>query len=519
MVAAAESPPYLKVPQVAEELKRTADIAVPGLAAGLVGYIRNLVLVACMGRLGTLELAGGALAIGFTNITGYSVLSGLAMGMDPLCSQAIGSGNSKLARHTLCQTILMLLLASALIGLLWANLEPLMLALRQRPDIANMAGVYCRFALPDLVASSLLHPLRIYLRSNGATWPLMWCTLFASLLHVPTAVFLSFTLRLGVPGIAISNFITNFCNVLFLVLYLFSISTISPEVDSTWAGCQWKSMNPWAAQDSIDLKLVATYEPDSDTVLTPLVSDHSSTCAVMEDWKRLLGLAIPSCLGVCLEWWWYEFMTILAGYLPSPHVALATAAIVIQTTSLMYTLPAALGASVSTRVGSELGAGRPHLARLAAIVAIGLALMGSSLGLILTTLGRQAWTRVFTSDREILDLTMAVLPVIGLCELANCPQTTSCGVLRGSARPGTGAAINFCSFYLVGAPAAVALGFVWKMGFVGLCYGLLAAQVACAVSILVVIYRTNWEIEWAKAKGLVGKFAGKDEEGPVITFV
>lgn len=52
-----------------------------------------MISVACMGRLGSLELAGGALAIGFTNITGYSVLSGLAMGMEPLCSQAFGSKN------------------------------------------------------------------------------------------------------------------------------------------------------------------------------------------------------------------------------------------------------------------------------------------------------------------------------------------------------------------------------------------------------------------------------------------
>lgn len=484
--------------------------------AGLVGYLKNLVLVACMGRLGTLELAGGALAIGFTNISGYSVLSGLAMGMDPLCSQAVGSGNSVLARQTLYRTILLLLLASAPISLLWANLEPLMLLLRQRPDIAEMAGVYCRFALPDLVASSLLHPLRIYLRCKGATWPLMWCTLVATLLHVPAAVFLSFTLRLGVPGIAVSNFITNFNNVILLMLYLLSGSKSSYQEDSTTLCHHWKSPSPQAAQD-IDLKL-EIHGPASDSLLTPLMLPRTSSDT--KGWRRLLGLAIPSCLGVCLEWWWYELMTILAGYLPSPHVALATAAIVIQTTSLMYTLPAALSASVSTRVGNELGAARPCAARLSAIVAVGLALVGSFLGLLLTTLGREAWARVFTNDEQILDLTVAVLPVIGLCELANCPQTTSCGVLRGSARPGTGAAINFCSFYLVGAPAAVALGFVWKMGFLGLCYGLLAAQVACAVSILAVVYRTDWEIEWAKAKGLVGKFADDDEEeGRVITFV
>lgn len=207
-------------------------------------------------------------------------------------------------------------------------------------------------------------------------------------------------------------------------------------------------------------------------------------------------------------------MTLLAGYLYNPRVALATSAIVIQTTSLMYTLPTSLSASVSTRVGNELGAGRPGRARLATVVAIGTALVSSVFGLLWTTLGSEAWGRVFTEDRDVLQLTKAVLPIIGACELANCPQTTSCGVLRGSARPGVGAGINFYSFYLVGTPVAIVLAFVWKLGFVGLCYGLLAAQIACVVSILTVIYRTDWERESFKAKYLVGRsdaFAHADQ--------
>ncbi|OMP11804.1 Multi antimicrobial extrusion protein [Corchorus capsularis] len=198
-------------------------------------------------------------------------------------------------------------------------------------------------------------------------------------------------------------------------------------------------------------------------------------------------------------------MTILAGYLSEPRVALATSAIVIQTTSLMYTLPTALSASASTRVGNELGAGRPSRARLAAVVTIGLALLTSFIGLIWTVLGREAWGRVFTKDNEVLELTMIVLPIIGLCELANCPQTTSCGILRGSARPGIGATINFYSFYMVGAPLAIALSFVWGLGFVGLCYGLLGAQIACVISILTVVFKTDWEKESLKAKDLVAK--------------
>ncbi|XP_021607777.1 protein DETOXIFICATION 55 [Manihot esculenta] len=458
------------MPEVVDELKKMADIGFPIAAMSLVGYLKNMILVACMGRLGSLELAGGALAIGFTNITGYSVLSGLAMGMEPLCSQAFGSRNLSVASMTLQRTILMLLVVSLPIGLLWLNLEPLMLALHQDPEITRLASLYCRFCIPDLVANSLLHPLRIYLRSKGTTWPLMCCTSVSIVLHLPITIFLAFTLRLGVPGIAISTFISNFNTLLYLLCYMYF--TRVPEEP--------------------------LYTP-----LSPLPQLPPSLG--VREWGILIRLAVPSCVAVCLEWWWYEFMTIAAGYLSKPRVALATSAIVIQTTSLLYTLPTALSSSVSTRVGNELGAGRPVKARLATAVAIGLALLSSLFGLVLTTLGRETWGRVFTEDEQVLELCMIVLPIIGVCELANCPQTTSCGILRGSARPVIGAGINFYSFYLVGAPVAIYLGFVWELGFVGLCYGLLAAQIACVVSILTVVYKTDWEKESLKAKHLVGR--------------
>lgn len=454
-----------------EEFKKMTDKGFPIFAMGLVGYLRNMILVVCMGKLGSLELAGGAVAIGFTNITGYSVLSGLAMGMEPLCSQAFGSRNFNFASLILRRTIILLLLASVPIGLLWINLKPLMLSLQQDPQVVETAALYCQFAVPDLIANSLLHPLRIYLRSKGTTWPLLWCTSLAVILHLPITVFLTFILQLGIRGIAISTVLSNFNTLLFLLTYMFYTRVTSEPLSKP---------------------------------LVPELKQLSST-SFGEDWRMLLRLALPSCLAVCLEWWWYEIMTLLAGYLDKPRVALATSAIVIQTTSLMYTLPSALSASISTRVGNELGAGRPAKARLATLVAVGLSFVTSIFGFLLTTVGREVWTRVFTTDTEVLQLTLAILPVIGLCELANCPQTTCCGVLRGTARPGTAASINFYSFYLMGTPVAIALAFVWRLGFLGLCYGLLAAQVACMVSILTVISKTDWEKESLNAKDLVGE--------------
>jgi len=156
-------------------------------------------------------------------------------------------------------------------------------------------------------------------------------------------------------------------------------------------------------------------------------------------------------------------------------------------------------------VGNELGAGKPYKARLAARVALGCAFVIGIINVTWTVIFRERWGKLFTPDASVTVLVASVMPIMGLCELGNCPQTTGCGILRGTAQPAVGARINLGSFYFVGTPVAVGLAFLFKFGFSGLWYGLLSAQAACAIWILyAVLGCTDWEGEALKAKKLSG---------------
>lgn len=195
-------------------------------------------------------------------------------------------------------------------------------------------------------------------------------------------------------------------------------------------------------------------------------------------------------------------MIVLCGLLSNPKSAVASMGILIQTTSLLYVFPSSLGFAVSTRVGNELGANRPAKAKLSAAVAV---LISAMMGLTASTFAsgmRERWGRMFTRDAEILRLTFAALPILGLCELGNCPQTVGCGVLRGSARPSMAANVNLGSFYLVGMPMAIGLGFRLGVGLYGLWLGLLSAQLCCAGLMLYVVGTTNWDLEARRAQML-----------------
>ncbi|GMH03234.1 hypothetical protein Nepgr_005073 [Nepenthes gracilis] len=442
-----------------EEIKAIGKISGPTAITGLLLYSRAMISMLFLGYLGKLELAGGSLSIGFANITGYSVISGLAMGMEPICGQAYGARQKKLLGLTLQRTVLLLLLASVPISFIWLNMKGILLRCGQDEEISSVAHVFTLFSIPDLFFLSLLHPLRIYLRTQGITLPLTYCTGVSVLLHVPLNFLLVVHLKLGIAGVAMAMVWTNLNLCVFLSFFIYfsrayKDSWIAPSMDCLWG------------------------------------------------WSSLLSLAVPNCISVCLEWWWYEFMIMLCGILVNPKATIASMGILIQTTSLVYIFPSALSLGVSTRVGNELGTNRPARARTAMIVSLACAVALGLAAMLFTTLMRHQWGKFFTKDAEILELTAAALPIAGLCELGNCPQTTGCGVLRGSARPTIGANINLGSFYLVGMPIAIFLGLVVKIGFAGLWLGLLAAQSSCAFLMLYVLCRTDWTAQVERAREL-----------------
>lgn len=448
-----------KISDTFKEVVSISKIALPMILTGLLLYCRSMISMLFLGRLGELALAGGSLAMGFANITGYSILSGLAIGMEPICGQAFGAKRFTLLGLCLQRTILLLLFTSLPISLLWLYMKRILLLFGQDEAIASQAQLFLLYSIPDLLTQSLLHPLRIYLRSQSITLPLTLSAIFSILLHLPINYFLVSHLNLGIKGVALSGVWTNFNLVAFLILYII----LSNTHKKTWGG-------------------------------------FSKEC--FTEWKSLLNMAIPSCISVCLEWWWYEIMTLLCGYLLNPKATVASMGILIQTTSLLYIFPSSISFSVSTRVGNKLGAQRPSKAKLSAIVGLCCSFILGLSALAFSVMVRNVWATMFTKDKEIISLTSMVLPIIGLCELGNCPQTTGCGVLRGIARPKVGANINLGCFYLVGMPIAIWLAFFAEFDFEGLWLGLLAAQGSCAVTMLVVLGRTDWESEAQRARKL-----------------
>ena len=446
--------------QVAEDLRSLGKIVYPVTTMTLLLHSKSVISMLFLGHLGNAQLAGGSLAISFANVTGFSVIKGLSMGMEPICCQAYGAKKLTVISQTFQRTLCLLLLAALGISLLWVNMEPILLLLGQDRDIIEVGKIYLRYSIPELIAQVHLHPLRSFLRTQCITKPLTIATMLCLAFHLPINYFLVIYLNLGVKGVALASACNtinlDLCILVYLLFYKMEVK-------------------PW----------------DGLTFLSPF-----------QGWKTLLSLAFPSVLAVCLEWWWYEIMLFLCGLLQNPKASIAAMGILIQTTGLLYVFPHALSMGLSTRVGHELGAGQPHGAQRTAVLGFVLALVLGMTAFAFTVLVRSVWGKMYTSEIEVLALVSVALPVLGFCEIGNCPQTAACGVLTGSARTKVGAKINFVAFYIVGLPVAVLAAFVLKVGFIGFWFGLAAAQAACMCMMIYTLIRTDWKHQAKRSEDL-----------------
>ncbi|XVF41216.1 hypothetical protein PTKIN_Ptkin01aG0262800 [Pterospermum kingtungense] len=380
--------------------------------------------------------------------------------MEPICCQAYGAKKWTILSQMFKQTLYLLLLTAIPIILLWLNMEPLILSVGQDRAITSVAKVFITYSIPELLARALLQPLRIFLRAQSLTLPITLSATFAMILHLPINYFLAIYLGMGVRRIALASACNTVNLNLALLVYLFFSE---------------RAIKPW---------------------------DGQSLTKYFQDWWPLVKLMGPNALSVCLEWWWYEIMVLLCGLTNNLKTSVAAMGILIQTTGLLYVFPHSLSLSLSMCVGQELGAEAPEQARRTTIIGLIIATVCGILAFTFTIVAKDVRGKLYTSEPQVVALTSVVLPILGFCELGNCPQTVASGILVGSVRPNVGACINFCSFYLVGLPVAAFAALKLNMGFLGLWFGLATSRATYMCMMICTLVFTDWKHQAKRAKEL-----------------
>ncbi|XP_059451240.1 protein DETOXIFICATION 14-like [Corylus avellana] len=442
---------------VAKEVKMVSYVAAPMVAVTVSQYLLQVVSVMMVGHLDQLSLSGLCIATSFTTVTGFSLLCGMAGALETLCGQAYGAEQyEKLGIYTYT-AIISLLLVCIPISLLWLFTDKLLILIGQDHSISHIAYKYSLCLIPVLFSFAILQPLTRYFQTQSIILPMLFTSCATLCFHIPLCWALVFKVNLGSVGAALAISFSYWLNVLLLGLYMkFS------------SACE---------------KTRALFSKD-----------------VFFSMREFFRFAVPSAGMVCLEWWSFEGLILLSGLLPNPKTETSVLSICFTITYLHYYVAYAFGATASTRVSNELGAGNPQAAKVAvkAIILVSIAEM-VTVSMILFFC-RNVLGNAFSKEKEIVDHVADMGPWICLSIIMDSLQAVFSGVARGSGLQHIGAYVNLGAYYLVGTPIGVVLGFVLHLGGKGLWIGLVTGSTVQATLLALRTCFNNWQKQAIKAR-------------------
>ena len=392
----------------AVQTKGLFDLAWPVSITNLLQFSITSSCILFMGHLSTEYLASAALAIMLINVTGSCIAQGTATALDTFCSQAYtGSSDSTALGKHLQRGLVVSFIFCIPISLLWLNAESMLLLLGQSPKIAQLAGTYCKWSIPGLYPMFVNECLRRYLQSQGIMKPGMYVTFVSAILAVSLQWLLVWShYSIGYIGGPVAAMLVN----LFMPISL-SLFVAFGKGSKQWGGFS--------------------------------VTD---TFNGAELWK-FIQLSVPGILMTSTEWFAFEAMAICAGILGTEVLAAQT--VILNTATLMFTIPFGIAISTTTRVGNSLGADNPKLAKQITKTALVLALIAAAFNSIIILAFKRHIGMIFSNDPKVVSLVESVFPILAIYQIYDTTGAIGGAVMRGCGLQKWGAYINTLSYFML----------------------------------------------------------------------
>ncbi|XP_015895584.3 protein DETOXIFICATION 14-like [Ziziphus jujuba] len=433
-----------------EEVQRLGYIAGPMVAVNLSHYFLQIISLMMVGHLGSLFLSSTSISVSFCAVSGFSLLFGMASALETISGQAYGAQQYKKLGIQMNTAIFSLTLVCFPLSLMWFYIENILIFMGQDPLISQEAGKFTMWLIPALFAYATLQPLVKYFQTQSLIVPLLvtsCCSIFS---HIPLCWVLVFKSGLGHVGAALSIGISYWLNVILLALYM-------------------------------------RFSPACATTRVPI------SLEIFQGIGEFLSFAIPSAVMICLEWWSFELLTLLSGFLPNPELETSVLSVCLSIITSLYTIPEGLGAAGSTRVSNELGAGNPQGARIAVTAVMFLTVSEAILVSSALFAGRHVFGYIFSNEKDVVDYVTTLAPLVSLSVIFDSLHGVLSGIARGCGWQDWGAYVNLGAYYLFGIPIAAILGFWFDLRGKGLWIGLQAGSFLQAFMLCVITSCTNWE--------------------------
>ncbi|XVF04244.1 hypothetical protein REPUB_Repub05bG0065800 [Reevesia pubescens] len=432
-----------------EEAKNQVFFSLPMILSNVCYFSITLVSVMLAGHLGELHLAGATLANSWATVTGFAFMTGLSGALETLCGQGFGAKVYRMLGIYLQASCIISLFFAIIISILWFYTQPILMLLQQDAEVSKTAALYIKYLIPGLFAYGFVQNILRFLQTQSIVMPLVWFSVLPFGIHLGIAYSLVNWTDLGFKGAPLAASISLWISLLLLSIYVF----FSKKFEQTWQGLSFVSFR---------------------YILTNL------------------KLALPSAAMVCLEYWAFELLVLLAGLMPNSEVTTSLIAMCVNTESIAYMITYGLSAAASTRVSNELGAGNLNGAKNAMAVTLKLSFLLALAVVLALAFGHNIWAGFFSNSSSIINKFASMTPLLLISITIDSFQGVLSGVARGSGWQLLAVWANLGTFYLIGMPIAGLLGFKFKLYAKGLWIGLICGLSCQAGALLLITLYRKW---------------------------
>ncbi|THU62944.1 hypothetical protein C4D60_Mb01t10480 [Musa balbisiana] len=433
------------------ESRKLWRIVGPAIFGRVVIYSLNVITQAFAGHLGDLELA--SISIANTVVVGFSfgLMLGMASALETLCGQAFGAKKYHMLGVYLQRSCIVLFLCAVLLLPIYFSATPILMLIGQPPELAVQAGQVSMWFIPLHFSFVFLFPLQRFLQ----------CQLKNSIIVIVSAVCL--VVHLLVTWLFVSK------------LQFGLIGTVFTLNFSWWVGifCLFGYIACGSCPD--------TWKGFSMEAFGGL-------------WE-FIKLSAASGVMLCLENWYYRVLILMTGYLKNAEIAVDAISICMSLNGWELMIPLAFFAGTGVRVANELGAGNGKAARFATIVSVATSAVIGLFFCLLVLVLHDKFALIYSSSSVVIEAVDELSLLLALTVLLNSVQPVLSGVAVGSGWQALVAYVNIGTYYLVGIPAGILMGWVFKLGVLGIWAGMIGGTAVQTLILAVMTIRCDWDEE------------------------
>ncbi|WP_432698643.1 MATE family efflux transporter [Marinobacterium sp. YM272] len=422
-------------------------IMITQLAQEAMGFVDTLMTA----RAGATELAAIALGTSLW-LPLMLTLIGILMATTPLVAQRVGSGCETSTRTHLIESLSIALLLAAISVFVLNNTHPVLALFDLPPELANKAANYLQAISWGFPALMLFQALRSFMEGFGSTRAVMLIAIAGVLVNIPLNYIFIFG-KLGMPalggvGCGYATSIILWLNLILATCFLLR-SRRFRSVRSHW---QW--------------------QPPKIRAL-----------------MQFLRLGVPIGFALLIEASMFSVISLLVAN--DGAEVIGAHQITFSITGLIFMIPLSLALALTIRIGQQAGRDDYKAARFSVLVGFGLTLMIALLNSSVLLFGGSMLAGLYTDSATLISLTVTLIQIAALFQLADAVQVCTGGMLRGYKDTSVTLGVVLLAYWAIGLPTGHLLARGADLGVAGYWWGLLIGLTTGAVLLSRRLYRIS----------------------------